>query len=209
MNDVPGPQAARVVQTLVSEIVPNYWTLLKESSTETETTDLALLLGSLRSLAGLNAVLLRLRTLTQEQKSVTTDVKRSDIALYLDIFLSLLGELLDGDDRISQLWKSASAGSDPLKKRILSREFVNVIGGGRIISLSAEADALVSREMRGKIIWIADGVEYSKWLARNTVSWAKGASGPEEMKLGADFLSKVMHLGYSGRLRSSPYTDLG
>ncbi|KUI57571.1 DNA replication checkpoint protein tel2 [Cytospora mali] len=197
MSGASGPQTARVIQILVTEIVPNYWTLLKESSTENETSDVAFLLDSLRSLAGLNAILLRLRTLTQEQKSETADVKRSDIVLNLNILLELLCELLDGSDRTSQLWTSTSANSDSMKKRILSREFVNVIGGGRIVSLSAEADALVPQEAKGKIIWIADGVEYSKWLARNVVSWSKRASSPEEMKLAADLLSKAMHLGYS------------
>lgn len=196
-----GPQTARVIQILVTEIVPNYWTLFRESSTEDETSDIALLLESLRSLAGLNSVLLRLRTLTQEQKSETTEVKRLDIVLNLNILLEVLCELLDGDDCVSQLWTSTSANSDSMKKRILARDFVNVIGGGRIISLSAEADALVPQETKGKIIWIADGIEYSKWLARNVVSWSKRADSPEDTKLAADLLSKAMHLGYSGTVR--------
>jgi telomere length regulation protein len=202
-SSAAGPQTARVIQILVMDIAPNYWALFKESPAEDETSDIALLLESLRSLAGLNAVLLRLRTLTQEQKSETTEVKRSDIVLNLNILLELLCDLLDGDDRVSQLWTSTSASSDSMKKRILARDFVNVIGGGRIISLSAEADALVPQEAKGKIIWIADGVEYSKWLARNVVSWSKRADSPEDAKLAADLLSKAMHLGYSGRVR--PY----
>lgn len=195
-----GPLAARVIQILVTEIVPNYWTLFKESSTEDEASDIALLLDSLRSLAGLNAVLLRLRSLTQEKKSETTEVKRSDIVLNLNILLEVLCAILDGDDRISQLWTSTSLGSDSMKKRILSRDLINVIGGGRIISLSAEADALVPQEAKGKIVWIADGIEYSKWLARNVVSWSKHSDSPEDTKLAADLLSKAMHLGYSGRV---------
>ncbi|ROV97217.1 hypothetical protein VSDG_04719 [Cytospora chrysosperma] len=190
------PQTARVIQILVTDIAPNYWALFKESPAEDETSDIALLLEPLRSLAGLNAALLRLRTLTQEQKSETTEVKRSDIVLNLNILLEVLCDLLDGDDRVSHLWTSTSANADSMKKRLLAREFVNVIGGGRIISLSAEADALVPQEAKGKIIWIADGVEYSKWLARNVVSWPKRADSPEDAKLAADLLSKAMHLGY-------------
>lgn len=196
-----GPQTARVIQILVTEIVPNYWTLFKESSAGDKASDLALLLESLRSLAGLNAILLRLRVLTQEQKSETTEVKRSDIVLNLNIILEILCELLDGDDRVSQIWSSASVDSDSMKKRILSRDLVNVIGGGRIVSLSAEADALVPQETKGKIVWIADGVEYSKWLARNVFSWSKRVNNPEDRKLAADLLSKAMHLGYSGTVR--------
>ncbi|ROW11067.1 hypothetical protein VMCG_00911 [Cytospora schulzeri] len=203
-----GPQTARVIQILVTEIVPNYWTLFKESSADDETSDIALLLQSLRSLAGLNATLLRLRTLTQEQKSETTEVNRSDIVLNLNILLEVLCGLLDGEDRVSQLWTSTSVDSDSMKKRILSRDFVNVIGGGRIISLSAEADALVPQEAKGKIIWIADGVEYSKWLSRNVISWSKQVDNPEDTKLAADLLSKAMHLGYSDTVIKHLLEDL-
>lgn len=207
MTAAPGPQASRIVQILVTEIVPNYWTLLRESSTEDGTADLALLLDSLRSLAGLNAILLRLRSLTQAQRSETAEAKRSDVTLNLNILLELLSEVLDGDDRLAQLWISTSASTDSIKERILSREFVNVIGSGRIISLSAEAAALVHQDAKSKHIWIADLVKYSKWLARNIVSWSKQTDGPGERKLAAELLSKAMHLGYSGRARCLPCTS--
>lgn len=194
----PGPEAARIIQILVTEIVPNYWVVIKESSYEGEASDLALLLDSLRSLAGLNAILLRLRTLTQEQKSHATEVKRSGVPLNLRITLELLCEILGGDDSLSRLWANTSATADGVKQRILSRDFVNVIAGGRTISFSAEAESLISQEEKGEIFWVADGIKYSKWLTRNIISWSKKAAGPMEKKLLADSLSKALRLGYSG-----------
>lgn len=194
----PGPQAARIIQILVTEIVPNYWAVLKESSSEGDTSDIALLLDSLRNLAGLNAILLRLRTLTQEQKAQTTDVKHSDVLLNLRIILELLCEILGGDDSLSRLWANTSATADAMKQRILSKDFVNVIAGGRTISFSAEAESLISQETKGQIIWVADGMEYTKWLTRNIISWSKRAELPAEKKLLADLLSKALRLGYSG-----------
>lgn len=193
-----GPQAAKIIQILVTEIVPNYWSLLKESSAddEKENRDLSLLLEALRNLAGVNAVVLRLRTLLQEHNGSAPETKRSDILLNLDIVLELLCELLDGDDRVSQMWGSATAASDPVKRRILSRDFVNVLGGGRIVSLSAEGDSLVNRKIKGKAIWTADGVEYTKWLSRNILTFSKQSQSPEDRKLAADLLSKALHLGY-------------
>lgn len=202
---VPGPKAARIIQTLVTEIVPNYWAILKESSSEGEASDLPLLLDSLRSLAGLNAILLRLRTLTQEQRSQTTDVKRSDVLLNLRITLELLCEILAGNDSASRLWTNTSATSDPMKQRILSKDFVNVIAGGRTISFSAEAESLISPQTEGQIIWVADGVDYTKWLTRNIISWSNRAESPLEKKLVADLLSKALRLGYSG-MPSPPIT---
>lgn len=194
----PGPEAARIIQILVTEIVPNYWAVIKESSWEGEASDLALLLDSLRSLAGLNAILLRSRTLTQEQKSQTTEVKRSDVLLNLRITLELLCETLGGDDSLSRLWTNTSATADDMKQRILSRDFVNIIAGGRTISFSAEAESLISQETKGEIVWVADGIEYTKWLTRNIISWSKQAELPVEKKLLADLLSKALRLGYSG-----------
>lgn len=194
----PGPEAARIIQILVTEIVPNYWAVIKESSSEDEASGLALLLDSLRSLAGLNAILLRLRTLTQEQKSEATEVKRSDVLLNLRITLELLCEILGVDDSLSRLWSNTTATADAMKQRILSRDFVNVIAGGRTISFSAEAESFISRETKGEIIWVADGIEYTKWLIRNIISWSKRAELPVEKKLLADLLSKALRLGYSG-----------
>lgn len=193
-----GPEAARIIQILVTDIVPNYWAILKESSSAGKASHLALLLDSLRSLAGLNAVLLRVRTLAQEQKSQSTEVNRSDVLLNLRITLELLCEILGDDDSVSRLWANTSARADAMKQRILSKDFVNVIAGGRIISFSAEAESLISQEAKGQIIWVADGIEYTRWLTRNIISWSKRAELPVEKKVLADLLSKSLRLGYSG-----------
>lgn len=193
---IAGPDAAKIIQILVTETVPNYWALLKEASTEGGNPDLCLLVGALRNLAGINAILLRLRTLIQEQKWSAPQPSRSDILLSLGIYLELLCEVLDGDDRVTQLWSTTSAVSDSVKRRISSKELINVLGGGRIVSLAAEGYSLVTQEARGKATWTADGVEYSKWLSRNIIGVSKEATSSEDRKMAADLLSKAMHLGY-------------
>lgn len=187
-----GPEAAKLIHILVTEIVPNYWTLLKESSTD----DGDLLLESLRSIAGINAVLLRLRTLTKELKSEASGTKRSDVQMNLAIVLDLLCEVLDGDDRIAQVWASITSGSEAMKRRILAREFVNLLGSGRVVSLSAEGEAVVSQVAEISDCWTVDGAEYTRWLTRNIVTWSQASQQPEDTKLQADLLSKAMHLGY-------------
>lgn len=192
------PQAAKIIQVLVTEIVPNYWTLLKESSTGDgrENSDLSLLLETLRSLAGVNAVLLRLRTLIQEQNESAPETQRFDTLLNLNIVLELLCELLAGDDRVSQMWESSALKEDSVKRRILSREFVNVLGGGRVVSLSAEGDSLATQETKRQANWTADGAKYTYWLARNILAFSKQLQTPEDSKLAAGLLSKALHLGY-------------
>lgn len=198
----PGPQAAKIIQILITEITPNYWTLLRESSADAGGSDIQLLLGVLRNFAGLNAILLRIKTLTQAKRAEAPENKRSDIELNLSISLDLLCEVLHGDDRVYQLWATAVAGLDATKHRILSRELVNVIGGGRIISLSAEGDSIVSRESKGRLVWTAVGAKYSDWLARNVIAWSKKALAAEEKKMAADLLAKCLRLGYLGKSSS-------
>lgn len=202
----PGPQTAKIAQVLVAEIVPNYWALLKETATEVgagekaTNSDLDLLLVALRSVTGLKAILNRLRALILEKKAETRDVKRSDIELNLSISLELLCSVLDGGDRVAQLWTSMTAGIEDIsKRRPLAFEILNVLGGGRVVSLAAEAASLLSQDLQEKTVWIAGGVEYSQWLTWNIITFARQASTPEDLKLVADLLAKALRLGYSGK----------
>lgn len=197
---LPGPQAAKIIQILITEIVPNYWTLLRESSTEDKGSDVTLLLGVLRNLAGLNAILLRIKTLIQGKRAEAPESKRSDIDLNLSTALDLLCEVLRGNDRVQQIWATTVRGLDATKHRILSRELVNIIGGGRIVSLSAEADSTIPQEIKGKLVWIAIGMEYADWLVRNVIAWSNEALNTEEKKLAADLLAKCLRLGYLGKI---------
>jgi telomere length regulation protein len=203
----PGPEAARIIQILVTEIVPNYWAILKESSSGGQCSHLSLLLDSLRNLAGINATLLRLRTLTQEHKSQAEGVQRSGVALNLKIALELLCAILEGDGTIQSLWANTSVKPDSAKQRILSKEFANIIAGGRIISFSAEAGSVLAQQTMGKVLWVADGLSYSQWLARNIISWSKRVEIPVERDLVADLLSKALRLGYSGALSTLLLSD--
>ncbi|CAN8099196.1 unnamed protein product [Discula destructiva] len=202
------PDAAKVIHILVTEITPNYWSLLKESSAEGGGLALHLLLDALRNLAGLNAILLRLRTLTQEYTGGTAGAKRSNMLPNLKIVLDLLCEVLDGETRIMQMWSSIVLSPDSMRRRILAREFVNALGGGRIISLSAEGEAIVSSGAKTKSSWTADGSEYTRWLTRNIIAWSRSAQQPEETKSAADLLSKVMHLGYPDAVIKLVLSDL-
>ncbi|PSR82710.1 telomere length regulation protein-domain-containing protein [Coniella lustricola] len=195
-----GPAAAKVIQILVTEITPNYWTLLKESAAEQGRQDVDLLLDALRNLAGVNALLLRIRQHIQEMNGEAPDIKRPDVLLNLDIYLEVLAATLDGDERVSDMWMAMSNGKDHLRQRILSKELVTVLGGGRVVSLSAEGASLISQEFKAKKVWTSDGVEYSRWLARNILTWSKRKNETENSHLLASLLSKSMSLGYTNAI---------
>lgn len=74
----PSPLAAQLVHVLVSEVIPNYWSILHESSGKSKRNKhshiLKLLLDSVRSITGINAILLNLKRLTQQSKETKKNI---------------------------------------------------------------------------------------------------------------------------------------
>lgn len=210
----PSPTGAQIVHVLVTDIAPNYWTLLQEdaigdpasrkkSAKGVFTSALCLFLDCVRSLPGINAVLLRLRALTQEAKSEKKDVKRPDLIANLRITLALLEAILEGTDCIRRLWASASVEADgPAKRRPLAQEYLSLFGSGRIISYAAEAGDLLSHasdKTRSEgTVWVLNGADYSSWLARNVTQWIMQDISPDDARLCSDLLARSLRLGYSG-----------
>lgn len=198
----PGPLSAQLVQVLVSEIVPNYWTLLQQDSNGSRGSDTELLLACLRSITGINAILVRLRALTQEAKSeVGSKAKRPDLSVNLGILLSLLCHILQGDSRVREIWQATTSGLDPrARARPLSQELLSILGGGRIVGLAAEATTFVdTAKVQGSgddDVWPADAVKYTKWLGQNIVAWQRSGPSQNESKFCSDLFARALRLGH-------------
>jgi telomere length regulation protein len=199
---VPGPQSAQIVQLLVTDIASNYWGLLKDGPEDGSSDDSALFIKCLRSIAGVNSILARFRALTQEHKSAKVGYGRSDVALNIRILLDLICCLLDGDGTVLSIWKSTMSNVDSeAKKRPLSQELVVLLAGGRIISITAEADDILKGTPgQTDSPWVANGLEYSKWLGRNITSWARDCDYAD-IKPCAELFTRSLRLGYSGMCR--------
>ncbi|KAF9879743.1 telomere length regulation protein [Colletotrichum karsti] len=213
----PSPEAAQIIQTIVSEIVPNYWPLLKEDASSTKgicdldsPNDLELLLKCLRNVTGVNAVLTRLKALIQESKANAKDVKRPDLALNLNILIEVCSAVLEKDEHLATLWIASSSGQDvPAKRRPMAHEFAALVAGGRLVSVAAEADAIANTDRTARqSSWIADGQQYSKWLGRSIAYWAKCDIPSEDVKLCAEVFTRALRLGYSDRLMKQLIGDM-
>ncbi len=194
----PSPVSAQIVQVLVTEIVPNYWVLLKEESygeapgkPGRKVASRDLLLQCLRSITGLHALLVRLRVLLAEAKVAKT--KHQDTLLSLGILIELLSDLLEGEDSIQRLWDASVSTTDPESRRKpLSQELVSTIGGARILSLAAEAEKLMQTASElGSERWLSEGRAYSSWLVANITRWVLQDQTPEETRLCADLFLKA------------------
>ncbi|KAJ4296139.1 telomere binding protein [Collariella sp. IMI 366227] len=210
---LPGPKAAQLVQVLVLEIVPNYWALLVEDVHQAKISGLKLLLYCLSSITGINAILVRLKALIQEAKTeATTKVRRPDISLNLGILLDLLCRVLQGDGWLPEAWKIATMGQEGLSRvRPRVQEIVATFGGGRVISLAAEAEEVAKSSNSSKMldnVWPADSLQYAQWLGRNITTVANAHLTPEEMKFGSDLFAKGLRLGHSDTLIKQLISEL-
>ncbi|KAM0332389.1 hypothetical protein ACHAQA_002668 [Verticillium albo-atrum] len=202
----PTPESAQLIQVLVSEIIPNYWPVLRDGEPE----DLSLLLRCIRNVTGVNALVARIKAMIQEFKADGQTTKRPDLTLGLDILLQVCTALLEGDDQLMTLWSSSRSHLvDPTKRKAMAHELITLFGGGKIISAAAEAQAIAQKDRSVKDDrWISDGLLYSKWLGKNIATWVSDGASADEEKLCSDLFVRGLRLGYSEHLIKILIEDL-
>ncbi|KAL8958358.1 MAG: hypothetical protein Q9193_004567, partial [Seirophora villosa] len=165
-------QASRLCHVLVNEIIPNYWSQLcdKKSRTSRSTIDMMMLI--LSSVSGLSAIALRMRLLIKSDAvpEENSQIRYSGRVRFLGDLLSFLETMLEPDNFLSSVWLRlcASLPSSP-RRYLLWKELVTLFGNGKVLSISAEAEDIVSKgspDIRERS-WLAEGSRYSSWLGRN------------------------------------------
>ncbi|KAI0974306.1 telomere length regulation protein [Xylaria arbuscula] len=191
----PGPLSAQIVHTLVTDIVPNYWTALQDAS---DRDGIDALLTSLRSISGINATLTYVRSLIREARSQPKDSRDSHAILNLTSTLSLLADLLGDDDEVMHIWNHTASTNDSARIRPLRQEFLSVFTSGKIVSFAAEAEDIYREAGQPlKSLWIADNKQYIGWLARNQIQWAKSQPSEGDLKLCAELGARALRLGHA------------
>ncbi|KAI2781829.1 telomere length regulation protein-domain-containing protein [Daldinia loculata] len=205
----PTPQSAQIIHVLVTEIVPNFWTVLQDASTGRSKGDLHVLVSCLRSLAGINAVVAYLRALLKEAKLDSKSLKDSRVSFNLSFVLELLTYLLHSHDDIKYIWSNAGSLEKPTQIRLVRQELVSLFTNGKIISLSAEAEDICRQAGQLKAeVWISNVKLYIDWLAQNIVQWVGSGVSEAELKVCADILTRGMRLGHSEGLINTLITGL-
>jgi telomere length regulation protein len=211
----PSPLASQLVHVLVSEIVPNYWIVLQagkksklaKQESSSRKSELDLLLSCLRSVLGINSVLLSLKRHIQQSKESKKAVGGPNFEELLRIFLQLLQALLEGPRTIEIVWRSIYEASGPQSKQeAVWNEFLSLVGSGKILGIAAEAEDVINElsDDVGEKHWIADGAFFSSWVARNLTYWVTNLPIDSEnaSKCCGELLSKAFRLGYTGQHNS-------
>lgn len=199
---IPSPAAAQIIFVLVSDIVPDYWALLVDPSHAKEQ---HLLLRCLKSISGVGAIIAHLRLCLDARTGPkpAEDLDTGKIPRTIRDLLNVFESLVRKDDLFSTIWNNIVVfNPKTVQRNLLWKEFVSLVGGGRILSLAAEAHQFL-RQQASEIenaSWLGSGDEYSSWIGRNVIHMLKDSKAKEPEDLGplAQILGKALSLGYSG-----------
>lgn len=213
---LPSPQSAQLVNVLVTEIVPNYWTVFDDASRKAKSktrtssdSERELLLSCLRSVTGISAILLKLKTLIQESKEAKKNPSATSTTENLRILLDVLEALLQEKEGSTffRIWDAIQKlRTSPSQQKLLWSEFTSLTGGGKIVAVAAEAADVInvsSKEVLKKR-WVANGALYCSWVARNIVTMSKQLSQIQASgwKNASGLLGKSFRLGHTGEHKS-------
>ncbi|GAB1741914.1 hypothetical protein NU219Hw_g7320t1 [Hortaea werneckii] len=176
----PGSLQGQLVNTLVTVITPTFWTSL-------DANDRRILVRCLSNITGLNAVIARLRALSNDSAA--------DKSHELQDLLDLADLLLHGDDFLLGLWSDlVASGSESIKLNLAWKELANLLGSARIVGIAAQAEDMVWQskgKVRTKSLWLANSAEYCNWIGRN-IAVLSARSASDSHQRCADDAAKVL-----------------
>lgn len=199
---IPGPRAAQLIFVLVSDTLPDYWGLL---ASPTYARVQNLLLRSLKSVSGIGAIIAHLRLCLDAETGSKSEEnpKLNETPKTLEDLLDALESLLRKDNFVLNICNDIAAFNlKPSQRNLLWKEFVSFVGGGRILSLAAEAHQYLRQQGSEieKPCWLGSGKQYSTWLGRNLIHMLTDSKkeNVEDLKQLAQLLGKALSLGYTG-----------
>lgn len=192
---IPTPSSAKVLNELINTTLPDFWGSHDQTN--------LLIIDCLRSVAGIGAILAKLRLLISQHKSSRQSVKGSDSTRPLSDLTSVFSQLLNSDNLARDIYADVDRSVESQAKRsLLWKEFLTLIGTGKIIASAAEAeDTVKSAEGQHEPSWLSNGSKYSAWLGRNVCMMLQQTTkDTSTIKAAAQLCGKALGIGYSGRI---------
>ncbi|KAM0724260.1 hypothetical protein Q7P37_000142 [Cladosporium fusiforme] len=154
----PSPLSAQIINTIVSSIIPTFWPAFERQ-------DRALITACVSSVAGQNSVIAKIQLIVQQRKSS----KAQDSDQAVQSLFDVANELFSGDDRILQTLNGLrQSTTDKIKRDLGWKEYINLVGSGKVVNVLAEAEDLVRSDgTESARSPVASGHQYAAWLGRN------------------------------------------
>lgn len=182
----PSPKASQVLKTILEIIIPDFWNVVSKK-------ERGRLSQCLCSVAGLGGIVARLRFLVKGAES------QPGVKGQIEELLDLLQGTMGVRGFVHEIWVLGE-GTGEARRGIIWKEFVTLVGGGKVLSVAAEAESVLGSGGRDR--WVGDGRKFTAWLGReiakagNNTQTAEGKEG--KLKALAVLLSRAFSLGYSG-----------
>lgn len=173
------------MKTTLEITVPDFWNVISKK-------ERGKLSQCLRSVTGLGGIVARLRFLVKDAES------QLGVKGQIEELLDLLQGIMGVKEFVHEIWVSGE-GTVEVRRGIVWKEFVTLVGGGKVLSVAAEAESMLGRG--GRVRWVGDGKKFTAWLGQEiakTGSKIEVAEEDGEWKALAMLLSRAFSLGYSG-----------
>jgi telomere length regulation protein len=194
-----GPRASQILNVLVTVTIPDRWASLNTKPVSREDKEVkSMLVSCLTCVAGLGALHAQIKKLTGLAISTKTGG-----SLMLKDAVDVLTHVLYPSSFIETiLCDTLNLHPKPAQQYVLWQELSSFVAGGKILSAVAQAFPL-AEPPNGKdsAEWLADGNQYTIWLARNIchaatkIAVAEGGAWP----MLAQLLKRGLSLGHSGK----------
>jgi telomere length regulation protein len=197
----PSPLAAQIINTIVSSIIPNFWSALEKQ-------DRRLITTCISNVAGLNSVIAKIQLLISQSKSS----KAQDHAQTLEDLFSVANDLFQDDHLASTAWTGLRGSTTEKTKRDLAwKECSNLLGSGKVSNVMAEAEDIL-RSSGGKASKspVANSHEYAIWLGSNIaqILVTESETHEEVQTHVVVLLSRALGLGQPTPLMKALHTKL-
>jgi telomere length regulation protein len=177
--------AASIIFAVVNTTISELWPSLRSNTSSKQT--IQLIVSCLSSVAGVNALLMRLGQLhARVQHLSSSDDKRQ-----LEDILEVLTLILE-NDKFSPSTVICALAQDSAKGKMLLNEYISLVGGSKILNVVSRSTMKLDKD-----IWISDGRRYSKWLGERLEKAAIADSGVPEVSI---LFGKALNIGYPGIL---------
>lgn len=196
----PGPLAAQIINTIVSSIIPTFWSALEKQ-------DQRLITACISNVAGLNSVVAKIRLLISQSKSS----KAQDYVQPLQDLFGAANDLFRGDHLASAVWTGLQGSTSEKNKRDLAwKECSNLLGSGKVANVLAEAEDILRPNGNKSTESVANSHEYATWLGSNIAQMltAESEAPQEEINAVAVLLSRALSLGQPTPLMKTLHTKL-
>lgn len=199
---IPSPKASQIINILVTVTIPDQWLHLRNINLQRQDAQCKkTLLACLNSVAGLGALLMQIRNLSAIGSSKENPL--------LEDAVSILSTILAGSNVLSTFLSDATdLFPTDTQRRVFWQEVTALFAGSKVLTTMAQV-LVTHRAFEGQgdeITWLADGPQYSKWLAGNISTAAISLPVPttsenQRLSMLCQVLKRGLSLGYRGIIR--------